>query len=759
MEVIILILCFVAQAALGFFIVCKLDHFLEKNQQAIEEEEEEKKKRRSHSVPKDGTTKNEMACKPTFRLRPSRAHAVICATLARRQLPRKHKTRCIRMEEKTPRHKEHILACISSAPSNAKIIKTAAQMSKAFGGRFTALYVKTPTADSMSRENRERLEKHIALAGEMGAEIVTVYGEDVARQIIEFSRIGSITKVVLGRSNVIGGRQFSRQTITDRIIRAAPGLDVHIIPDTEIKKAGHFHSPLSAVRLPHPKQILLMLLILLLSTGLGYLFHSIAFTEANTITVYVLGVLITALVTKNYICSGVYSLGSVTLFNFLFVEPRFSFKAYESGYPVTFAIMLIASLIVGTLANRLAASATLFANAAYRTNIMLETNQLLQKEENEAAVTTTMAKQLIKLLGRNIIVYPVVKDRLGEPQTFSAEYEEGANNLLTEEERTAAMQTLHRSSVLASKRTKKSCGVYFSVKTNDAIFCIVGVETGNKPIEHFESSILISILGEAALAIENLRNAKEKEEIALLAKNEKLRANLLRAISHDLRTPLTSISGNAENLLANFDSIDEETRKKLLIDVGEDAEWLISLVENLLSISRISEGKMNINLSAQLADEVIAEALRHISRKASEHRIITDFEDTLLLAKMDARLIIQVIINLVDNAIKYTPKGSEIKVSARDGGEHIVLSVADNGNGIPDEQKKDVFRMFYTGNNSIADCRRSLGLGLSLCKSIVNAHGAKLTLSNNHPRGCVFTFNLEKSEVDLGEQQTACLDR
>ncbi len=650
-------------------------------------------------------------------------------------------------------NEEHILACLSSSPSNAKIIKTASQMAKAFGGRFTALYVKSPASEGMSRENRERLEAHICLAEEMGAEIATVCGDDVAQQIIEFARLSGATKIVLGRSNVLGGI-FHRTTLTDKIIKAAPGIDVHIIPDAEVKRSQRLYGIFSAVKLPTVKQWAVTMLILLLSTALGFAFHMLKFTQANTITVYMLGVLIAALITKNYICSATFSCISVLLFDLLFTEPMFSLITLDSGYPFTFAIMLICSLITGTLANKLAMGARLSANAAYRTNIMLETNQLLQKTESEQAVISTTAAQLVKLLSRNIVVYPLRDNYLDEPLSFTFEREADTKSLLNESERSIAASVLEKRNKAVEKADEKegSIGVYFPVKTNDTVFCVVGVEVGNKPIEHFESSILISILSEAALAIENLRIEKEKEEIALLAKNEKMRADLLRAISHDLRTPLTSISGNAENLLANFDNIDQQTRKRLLSDVNEDAEWLISLVENLLSISRISEGRMNINMSVQIVDEVIIEALRHIGRKAKDHRIVTDLGDELLLAKMDARLISQVIINLVENAVKYTQKGSVIEVSARDDVENIVISVADNGQGIPDSQKKDVFRMFYTGRNKVVDCHRSLGLGLSLCESIINAHGGCITLSDNDPHGCIFSFTLKKSEVNINEQ-------
>ena len=188
-----------------------------------------------------------------------------------------------------------------------------------------------------------------------------------------------------------------------------------------------------------------------------------------------------------------------------------------------------------------------------------------------------------------------------------------------------------------------------------------------------------------------------------MAKNEQLRADLLRAISHDLRTPLTSISGNASNLMSNGKSFDNETKQNLYQDIYDDAMWLINLVENLLSVTRLEEGRLNLHISAELVDEVVQEALRHINRLRTEHTISVENEDDLLLAKMDARLIVQVLINIVDNAIKYTPKGSHISIRTMRNGDWAVISISDDGPGISDENKKQIFDMFYSGANQIVD--------------------------------------------------------
>ena len=269
----------------------------------------------------------------------------------------------------------------------------------------------------------------------------------------------------------------------------------------------------------------------------------------------------------------------------------------------------------------------------------------------------------------------------------------------------------------------------------------------------FENSILLSILGECALALENEKNAWEKQEAAVLAKNEQLRSQLLRAISHDLRTPLTSISGNASNLLSNGPSFDEATRQSLYQDIYDDAMWLISLVENLLTVTRIENGTMQLTLEPELIDEVAQEALRHLNRRSAEHTVTLAVPDDLLMAKMDPQLIVQVLINLTDNAIKYTPAGSSIAVSAQRSGETVRVEVADDGPGIPDAAKEKLFEMFYTAQAKRGDGRRGLGLGLSLCRSIVEAHGGQIGVRDNNPHGTVFWFTLPASDTPSAPPQ------
>ncbi|SCI72514.1 Sensor protein KdpD [uncultured Clostridium sp.] len=649
---------------------------------------------------------------------------------------------------------EHILVCLSSSPSNAKIIRTAARMAAAFKGTFTALFVETPDFSEMNEENVKRLRANMRLAEQLGAQIETVYGEDVPFQIAEFARLSGVSKVVIGRSFGVKRHLFSKPTLTERLIANAPNLDVHIIPDT-VSNAAVYRLKKGKKRNPiifSAADILKCIAILLVSSLIGTVFHNLGFAEANIITVYVLGVLITAVITKHQIYGLISSIVSVLVFNFLFTDPKFTLQAYDQGYPVTFLIMFLAAFLTGSLAIRLKNQAKQSARSAYRTKVLFDTNQLLQQSKDRKEIISVTSNQLIKLLGKDIVFYLADMEKLEEPHIFPAANEN--LELYTSDNEKAVADWVFKNNKRAGATTETLSSakcLYLAVRVNNVVYGVIGIVMGEEPLDPFENSILLSIIGECALALENEKNAREKEEAAVLAKNEQLRANLLRAISHDLRTPLTSISGNASNLLSNGDSFDEDTKKRLYTDIYDDSMWLIGLVENLLAVTRIEEGRLNLHISEDLLDDVITEALHHINRKSVEHHITVENEDEFLLAKMDAKLIVQVIINLVDNAVKYTPKNSHIKIKTEKHGGKAVVSVADDGGGIPDEMKPRVFDMFYSGANQIVDSRRSLGLGLSLCKSIINAHGGEITVSDNLPHGTVFTFTLPIGEVKVYE--------
>ena len=649
---------------------------------------------------------------------------------------------------------EHILVCLSSSPSNERIVRTAGRMASVFGGSFTALYVQTPENTAMREDDQLRLQENTRLAQQLGAEIVTMRGEDVPTQIAEYARLSGVTRIVIGRSGAQRRSFWSSPTLTERLIELAPGLDIHIIPDVDVYKNYHQKKPtLMRPAMPTLRELLLTLGILTAATAIGWLFLRLGFTDANIITLYLLGVLFTSVLTSGYTCGILASILSVILFNYFLTEPHLSLLAYGSGYPVTFVIMLGASILTGTLAAKLKAHAQLSAHDAFRTKLLFDTNQQLQKAQSKEDAYQTTAVQLQRLLERDILVYPAENGQLGTGLFYAADGSPACSVPPAQRESEVVEWTWQnrKRAGATTAQFPRAKYLYLAIRTQQQAYGVIGISVAGKPLDAFESSITLSILGECALALDNLRNAREKEEAAVLAKNEQLRANLLRSISHDLRTPLTSISGNADTLLHSYNVLDEQTRKQIFTDIYDDAQWLTGLVENLLSITTIADGSVKLHLSDQVVDDIVSESLRHIDRRSVEHHITVDCGDEPLLVRVDAGLIMQVLINLVNNAVKYTPAGSNIRITAIPRDNMAEICVSDNGPGIPDELKERVFEMFFTGGNPIGDSRRSLGLGLTLCQAIIHAHNGEMTLKENSPHGCIFSFTVPLSEVNLNE--------
>ena len=651
--------------------------------------------------------------------------------------------------------KEHILVCLSSSPSNERIVRMAGMMAQAFCGSFTALYVQTPEDAAMNAEDALRLQANIRLAQHLGAEIVTMHSEDVPTQITEYARLSGVTKIVIGRSGVQRRHFWSEPTLTERLIALAPEVEIHIIPDAEVYKSFHRKRPVAIHPvLPSFRDLLLTVGILAAATTVGWMFLRQGFASANIIMVYLLGVLLTSAFTSGYTCGVLSAFLSVLLFNYFLTEPRLSLAAYGSKYPITFAVMLAAALLTGTLAAKLKAHARLSARDAYRTKLLFDMNRQLQKAETPEEVYQMTATQIQRLMQRDVLIYPAQTHGLPDGIVYPADGT-GAHSVASEEEEQNVIDWVRQNRKRAGATTEvfpEAKRLYLAIRTGQQIYGVVGIpiDQKNQP-DAFTSSILFSILGECALALESLRNAEEKEKAAVLAKNEQLRANLLRSISHDLRTPLTAISGNADTLLHSYNVLDEQTRKQIFTDIYDDAQWLTGLVENLLSVTKIADGSVKLHLSDQVVDDIVSESLRHIDRRSAEHHIAVDCGDVPLLVRVDAGLIMQVLINLVNNAVKYTPAGSNIRITAIPRDNMAEICVSDNGPGIPDELKEHVFEMFFTGGNPIGDSRRSLGLGLTFCQAIIHAHNGEMTLKDNSPHGCIFSFTVPLSEVNLNE--------
>ena len=652
--------------------------------------------------------------------------------------------------QKQENHGTRILVCLSSSTSNAKVIHAASKIAAAFQGTLIALFVETPAYALMPDDDRKRLRSNMNLAEKLGARLETVTGDDVPYQIAEYARVSDVSGIVIGQPNTVGGLMRRRKSLTDRLVAYAPDLDYFIIPYYGTRVYMARKTP-ERSRKNILTNIAIFLASMLVSTAIGFLFSHLGFTDANIIMVYLLGLLVVSIFTTHRAYSMVWAVISVLLFDLLFTTPRFTFYAYGTGYPVTFLIMLAAAFSISTLAIRLKQNAGQSAKAAQRMSVVLETDRQLTKTKSREEILSVLADQLTKLLNRSLVIFPAENDKLGDPIFYPAAGDTVPYRTTEEKQAVEWSFEHHKRAGATTDVFPKTDYLYYCMRVQDHAYGVVGVAVHDSPPDASEQSVFASVIGECSLALENVRNAREKEESMILAENERLRANLLRAVSHDLRTPLTSIMGNADSLISCGETLDSNTRSQLYSDIYQDAQWLNGMVENLLSASRMNEGKLNLNMTTELMDDMISEAVNHLSRQLKNYSVVRNRSEELLFVKADARLIVQVIINLLDNAVKYAPEGSTIRIETAAGEDTVIVRIADDGPGIPDDQKDLIFDLFYSSGNPTGDSRRGLGIGLALCQSIIRAHGGTISVSDNEPHGAVFIFSLPRDEVNLNE--------
>ena len=650
---------------------------------------------------------------------------------------------------KAARAGDHILICLSSAPSNAKVIRTAARMAEAFHSGFTALFVQTPETKELSGENIKRLRSNLRLAEQLGAQIATVYGADPAEQIAEYARVSGITKIVMGRVNHRQHPWIGQKSLADRLIERTD-LDVYIIPDRQ----PLYKKPLGKLRKSRVRfswrDAVVTLLCLAISTAVGFAFDWAGFSESNIITIYILGVLVTAVSTSGHLYGAANSLLSVLAFNFFFTEPRFTLQADGPSYPVTFLIMLSSSIIASSLASRVKEQARMAAEKSYYTELLLGSSQKLQTIRTEWDCLRLTAEQLSRMFDRPVIYALNDADKELDFRIEPADEHTLLEKLSTEEIGVAKWGQKNNKHAGATTNTlPDSKWLFLSVRGTRGVMGIVGVPIAGYVVpDAFEKNLMVALLGECGLSQERIRLEEERNQIALQTQRESLQANLLRAVSHDLRTPLTNINGSVGILMGKDQTLKPEVREQLYTAIDDDTNWLINMTENLLAATQLETDRTKLKTAPELLEDLFQSAVRQLDRRARDHHISVDLEDQTLMASMNAGMIQRVIINMMNNAIQYTPKDSHIILSGTRRKDWVEISVSDDGPGIPDEAKKHLFDLFYTAEQGKPDSKRGLGLGLHLCQSIVNAHGGTITVSDHAPSGTTFRFTLPAVRTD-----------
>jgi len=642
-----------------------------------------------------------------------------------------------------------VLVCLSGSPSSQKVIRTAARFAMANQRALTALYVdngNVPRDDPMLRSNME-------LARSLGASVEITIHKHVPSAIIEYVQKVKVTDLFIGYSGSFRKKVFHRLD-TYMLVRNLSTVDVHIIPDAAASLASSEIGQSRQQRL-NRHDFMTLTIVMTTATILSVLFDRSRFSNSNIITIYILAVLITSVMTAERVYGIIAAVLYILLFNFLFIDPRFSFLVYDPDYMVTYFVSIIASIITSNISSKMKQTMLQARTNAYQAQILLNASEQFKKAVSREEIARITASQLCQLLRRDIVFYPAKDEHLDEtmpPEAASLLY--GVVETPPSKEPDPLSRDAIEEALSGGHRTGWGTMYYpdaydqfICVRTGNDAYGVIAVAAAKGSLTPFEENILLSIIGECALTFESEKNRKEREDAQIIAENERF---LLRSISHDLRTPLTSIIGNSANLIEHADAFTLDERTSIYSDIYEDSIWLIELVENLLTITRLEEC-VALQPMAEVVADVLTTAVNTAKRHKSDHPIVLECDSECLVALMDVPLILQVLNNLIANAVKHTPPQTMITIRDWREGNHVMVCVADKGPGIPDEEKSKIFDLFYTGKEEKADNSRSLGLGLNLCKSILEAHGQTIRAEDNHPHGSVFIFSLPLVEENSHE--------
>lgn len=412
--------------------------------------------------------------------------------------------------------------------------------------------------------------------------------------------------------------------------------------------------------------------------------------------------------------------------------------------------MLIAALITSTLTVQVKREATLSYAREQETNLLYHINKNLLQVRTMPQIAEVGGKDIGRLFSRTVLIaLHNPTDNLYEPFIYTSDQDE-QNDLLTSESEINAVLLAFKTGKPVGAGTHDfpdSLAYYYPIIGHGNILGLIGIACVNKEyLSEAQRKLLETVTSQIALAIEREKIWEKQQKFKMDVESERVKGNLLRAISHDLRTPLTSILGATSTILDNETILDSSVKRELLQNIYEDTSWLIHTVENILSITRIDDGRIEIRKNMEAVEEIIGEAVSRIRKLSTNHTIIINIPEDLIMIPMDGMLIEQVLINLIDNAIKYTPYGSTIEVKVYEVNHKVVFEVSDNGDGIKEENIDIIFKRFYSHAMNNDHEKRGTGLGLAICKSIITAHGGEISAFNNFSGGATFRFILDNKE-------------
>lgn len=641
-----------------------------------------------------------------------------------------------------------LLVCMSSSPSSAKCIRWTARTAEAFHAPWTAVYVENSESEYMTEEQKKSFYANVELAEKLGADVVTINGFDVASAVAQYAKLSGITNIVIGKSrNKKTLKNLFKTDLEDKLISLLSNIEIHIISDSNTLKP--YKKPKKIVFNKNfffsMSDILKTMVALTAASVVSAGLKAVGMGDQNVIMMYILSVLIISRITSGYAYGVLSSILSVLIFNFLFTEPYFTFNAIQRGYPITFVIMLIVALITSALTVRIRSQAKIAADREQRTEVLYEINKKLLVTRGIDNIVALTNEYITKIFGRSTIFYTEDPEN-GSIGTFMQSSDDSDSTFMLSADESAVAHWVFINQKRAGAGTDTLMGAgafYMPVISQGNVLGVLGISCANgKLFNQNNRAFLRRIVSQVAMAMERQRLSDEQRLILVQTEKEKMKSNLLRAISHDLRTPLTGILGASSAILENNDRMDKQTKNKLISNIKEEAQWLIRMVENLLSVTRINEDTANVVKTPEAVEEIVAEAISRIRKRFKERKINVKVPNEFLMVPMDGTLIEQVIINLIENAIKHSGDDTMIDVVVKKMNNSAVFEVSDNGEGISDQDFPHLFESYIPNGKRTSDSSRGMGIGLSICMSIVKAHQGKMEAKNKKDRGAVFRFTL-----------------
>lgn len=624
---------------------------------------------------------------------------------------------------------ERILVCVRPNPDSDRLVRAARRMAARLKAEWIVAYVESPAQPAFTAAERQALAATTKLAEELGAGTAVLSGASVSEAILAFARERNVSRIVVGKPVHSPWRDRLRGSLLDEIVRGSEGIEVHVLSGGSAGRRGARPPERGQGR---RREHLFALGVVLACTLVCRVMFG-RFDNSNLIMVYLLGVALVA-TRHGRQASALAAILSVAAFDFFYVPPYGTFAVSDTQYVVTFGVMLLVSLLISTLAARVRAQADAARRREQRTQLLYTVTRDLARARAADEVARTLSQHAAALLhGAAEVLLPDSRGRVAPDGAVDAR-ETAVAQWVLEHARAAG----HGTDTLPG-----AAALYLPLRGTQAVVGVLGVRPDEAllPLVPDQLDLLESLARQGASALERVRLAGEAEQARVAVETERLRNTLLSSVSHDLRTPLAAITGAASTLLQPA-ALDAQAERDLKETIYEEAERLNRLVTNLLDMTRLESGALQLTRDWHSLEELIGSALAHLDKSLQERAVSVALPADLPFVPVDGLLVEQVLVNLLDNAVKYTPPGTSVTVTARALDGAVQVEVVDEGPGLPEEAAQRVFEKFYRG----AVKPRGFGLGLPICKAVVDAHGGRIWAESRAPRGAAFCFTLPLGE-------------